>query len=126
MARVAGEGKEEFALTPAGFEVLLALVDRDRHGYGIMKEIRRQGADPVGPGSLYGILGRLESAGLVEESKEERPDPELDDERRRYFRITEGGKKLLAQETRKLEETIGRARAKGLTPQAAPGPEKRP
>lgn len=115
---MARKGQREFTLTPAGFEVLLALSDRDRHGYGIMKEIRRQsgGTVRVGPGSLYGILERLSVAGLVEEV-EERPDPELDDERRRYFRLTNKGSKVATEETRKLEEKLGRARNKGVTGQ---------
>ncbi len=118
---MASKGQKEFALTPAGFEVLLAPVDGDRHGYGIRKEIRRRRSDAVGPGSLYGILGRFVAAGLVEEAPG-RPDPELDDERRRYPKPTDRGKKLVGEEARKLEKKVGRAHDKG--PPHRTGPEK--
>src|SRR5665811_2047793 len=76
---------ELLPLTPPVFHILLALSDEDRHGYGIMQDVARQtdGALQLGPGTLYGCLKRMLAAGLVEESGE-RPDPALDDERRRY------------------------------------------
>jgi len=77
-------------LTPAVLHVLLALADDERHGYGIMKEVEALtgGETRLGPGTLYGSIKRMLADGLIEES-EERPDPELDDGRRRYYRMTE-------------------------------------
>src|ERR1044071_7873781 len=77
-------------LTPPVFHILLALADEERHGYGIMQDVAWQTNDTLqlGPGTLYGCLKRMLAAGLVEES-DERPDPALDDERRRYYRMTE-------------------------------------
>jgi DNA-binding PadR family transcriptional regulator len=76
-------------LTPAVFHILLALADKERHGYGIMKEVaaRTDGKVILGPGTLYGTISRLLEAGLIKES-EERSDPQLNDERRRFYRIT--------------------------------------
>jgi DNA-binding PadR family transcriptional regulator len=77
-------------LTPAVLHVLLALADDERHGYEIMKEVEALtgGETRLGPGTLYGSIKRMLADGLIEES-EERPDPELDDGRRRYYRMTE-------------------------------------
>ena len=76
-------------LTPAVFHVLLALADGERHGYAIMQEVAENtgGQIKMGPGTLYGTIKRLLAARMIEES-DERPDPELDDERRRYYRLT--------------------------------------
>jgi len=73
-------------LTPPVFHILLALVDEARHGYGIMLKVARQtdNAHNLGPGTLFGCLKRMLAAGLVEES-DERPDPTVDDQRRRYY-----------------------------------------
>src|SRR5579859_4807750 len=80
-------------LTPAVFHILLALADRERHGYGIMQEVTEstQGQVQMGPGTLYGTIKRMIASDLIEES-DERPDPELDDERRRYYRLTTFGR----------------------------------
>src|SRR5712691_7353184 len=82
-------------LTPAVFHILLALVDRELHGYGIMQEVSANTAGHVrmGPGTLYGTIKRMIAAGFIEES-DERPDPELDDERRRYYRLTALGRQV--------------------------------
>src|SRR6478609_2933044 len=87
-------------LTPAIAHILLALADEDRHGYAIMQEVERitGGAVRMGPGTLYGTLKRMLASGLVEET-EARPDPTLDDERRRYYRATELGRAVLTAET---------------------------
>ena len=100
-------------LTPAIHHILLALVDQERHGYAIMLEVVRltNGATRMGPGTLYGTLKRMVSAGLVEEA-EERPDPELDDERRRYYRITTLGLRVLQAETARVSVLLDAARAK--------------
>ena len=76
-------------LTPAVLHILLALSTRERHGYGIMKQVDAdsQGKVNMGPGTLYGSLGRMIEAGLIRES-DKKIDPEMDDERRVYYRIT--------------------------------------
>jgi DNA-binding PadR family transcriptional regulator len=104
-------------LTPATFQILMALVDGERHGYAIMREAaeRSEGAVRLGPGTLYGSLKRLLEAGLVEESGE-RTDPEIGggDERRRYYRITERGMSVARAEARRLEVLVRAARQKKL------------
>ena len=104
---------EFLPLTPAIHHILLALVDEERHGYGIMLEVSRltDGATRMGPGTLYGTLKRLLGSGLIEEA-DERPDPELDDERRRYYRITAVGREVLRAETSRLSLLVSAARAK--------------
>lgn len=100
-------------LTPASAHILLALADQDRHGYAIMQEAERitGGAARMGPGTLYGTIKRMMAAGLVEEA-DERPDPALDDERRRYYRATELGRAVLAAETARMSALISAAHAK--------------
>lgn len=100
-------------LTPAMFHILLALADQERHGYGIMQEVARMTRQRIqmGPGTLYGSIKRLLEAHLIEES-DERPVPELDDERRRYYRLTSLGRRVLAAEAQRLSELMDIARAK--------------
>jgi DNA-binding PadR family transcriptional regulator len=100
-------------LTPAVFHILLALADRERHGYGIMQEVsaRTEGKLVLGPGTLYGTISRMLQAGYIEESGE-RCDPQLNDERRRYYRITAKGRRAAATEAERLEELLRIARAK--------------
>src|SRR5947209_10126196 len=102
-------------LTPAVFHILLALSDEDRHGYGIMQDVAQQTDDALhlGPGTLYGCLKRMLAAGLVEES-DERPDPALDDERRRYYRMTGLGQLVVRAEAQRLANAVFAARAKRL------------
>ena len=97
------------------FQILLALADEERHGYAIMREVaeRTDGDVQIGPGTLYGSVKRMLAAGLIEES-DERPDPNLDDERRRYYRITALGRKTAVAEARRMERLVGIARAKRL------------
>src|SRR5437867_11844502 len=92
-------------LTPAVFHILVTLADGEAHGYAIMQEVNRRsgGIVRLGPGTLYGAISRLLAEGLIEES-EARPDPEMDDTRRRYYRLTKRGSEVLASETE-----IGRA-----------------
>src|SRR4249920_4258890 len=106
---------ELLPLTPPVFHILLALADEERHGYGIMQDVARQTnyALQLGPGTLYGCLKRMLSARLVEES-DERPDPELDDERRRYYRITTFGAGVLRAEADRLASAVSAARSKRL------------
>jgi DNA-binding PadR family transcriptional regulator len=106
-------------LTPAVLHILLALATRERHGYGIMKQVEAesQGKVKMGPGTLYGSLGRMMEAGLIRESGKKK-DPEMGDERRIYYRITDLGQKVLAAELQRYREVIAIAREKQLTPNA--------
>ncbi|HUF49059.1 MAG TPA: helix-turn-helix transcriptional regulator [Vicinamibacterales bacterium] len=105
------------ALSPAVFHVLVALAAGDKHGYAILKDIRRRsgGAVTLNVGTLYAVLKRLEQDGLIEES-DERPDPALDDERRRYYRITADGQATARAEVARLERAVAMARAVHLAP----------
>ena len=107
-------------LTPAVFHILLALADGERHGYAIMKEVAAQtgGAVRMGPGTLYGSIKRMLAAGLIAEA-DERPDPELDDERRRYYRLTGLGRRVAEAEAGRLAGLVRVARAKRLGPAEA-------
>ena len=98
---------ELLPLTPPVFHILLALAHEDRHGYGIMQDVAQQteGGLQLGPGTLYGCLKRMLAAGLVAEC-DERPDPKLDDERRRYYRMTPLGKKLVRAEAQRLAGAV--------------------
>ncbi|HET8840574.1 MAG TPA: PadR family transcriptional regulator [Ktedonobacteraceae bacterium] len=100
-------------LSPAVFHILLALADGEKHGYGIMKEItqRTDGSMRIGPGTLYGSIGRMMESGLIEASTN-RPDPELDDERRRYYRLTNFGLRVAEAESRRLAQLLRIAQAK--------------
>ena len=114
---------EEFLpLTPAMFHILLALADKERHGYHIMREVdeRTNGNVKLGPGTLYGSIKRMMADGLIEEL-EERPDPELDDERRRYYRLTDLGFRVASAEAQRLEQMVRSARAKKLLPRTKAG-----
>ena len=114
---------EEFLpLTPAMFHILLALADKERHGYHIMREVdeRTSGSVKLGPGTLYGSIKRMMADGLIEEL-EERPDPELDDERRRYYRLTDFGFRVATAEAQRLEQMVRSARAKKLLPRTKSG-----
>jgi DNA-binding PadR family transcriptional regulator len=109
-------------LTPPVFHILLALVDGERHGYGIMQDVAEQTSDALqlGPGTLYGCLKRMQAARLVEES-EERPDPQMDDQRRRYYRMTDLGRSVVRAEARRLAGAVLAARSKRLLDRSKPG-----
>lgn len=100
-------------LTPAVFHILLALADQERHGYGIMQEVLHNTNSQLtlGPGTLYGSIKRMMAANLIEESTE-RPNPSFDDERRRYYRLTRQGRKMLVAETQRLSNLVDVARRK--------------
>lgn len=104
-------------LTPAVFHILLALSEREQHGYRIMQTVHQNsdGQFHMGPGTLYGSIRRMIDDGLIEES-DERPDLEIDDERRRYYRITELGKKVFRVETGRLEGLVRKAKTVNLNP----------
>lgn len=97
-------------LPNATFHILLALGSGELHGYAIMAEIDRlsDGGIRLGPGTLYGAIKRLLADGLIVES-DERPDPELDDERRRYYRVTANGERVRAAEVDRLKALLSRA-----------------
>jgi DNA-binding PadR family transcriptional regulator len=94
-------------LTPAVLHILLALSTKERHGYGIMKQVEAdsQGKVKMGPGTLYGSIGRMIDAGFICES-DKKIDPELDDERRIYYKITALGQKALAAELERYREVV--------------------
>ena len=104
-------------LTPAEFEVLLALADGEKHGYAILKAIAREGASGIalGPATLYTIVRRFVDGGLIAES-DRRPDPALDDERRRYYRLTDAGRAVARAEVDRLESAVAAARERRLVP----------
>ena len=100
-------------LKPHWFHVLLSLADQEQHGYGIMQEVLRRtdGKVRLWPATLYGTLKRLIDEELIAES-EERPAPELDDARRRYYQLTRFGRRVLAAESERLEDLVRVIRAK--------------
>src|SRR5215213_6355397 len=100
-------------LTPAVLHILLALSTGERHGYGIMKQVEldSQGKVKMGPGTLYGSLGRMIDAGLIRES-DKKVDPQMDDERRVYYAITAVGRKALAAELQRYDEVVALAKRK--------------
>jgi DNA-binding PadR family transcriptional regulator len=119
MREKAQEPEAMLPLTPAVFHILLALADGEKHGYGIMKEVsqRTGGSMRMGPGTLYGSIRRMLASGLIE-ATDERPDPEIDDERRRYYRLTEFGLRVAQAESRRLDQLLQVARTKHvLAPQ---------
>jgi DNA-binding PadR family transcriptional regulator len=102
-------------LTAAVYHILLALADGEKHGYAIMKDVETQtgGRICMGPGTLYGSIKRMLAGNLIEETAE-RPDPDLDDERRRYYRLTGLGRKVAAAESERLAQAVGVAKQKHL------------
>jgi DNA-binding PadR family transcriptional regulator len=102
-------------LTPVAFEIMLALADGEQHGYSVMREVERRsgGAVTLHPGTLYRALARLLESGLIAEL-EERPDPRNDDERRRYYQLTERGIAVARAEALRLESQLSAARARRL------------
>jgi|ERR1022692_887937 DNA-binding PadR family transcriptional regulator len=102
-------------LTPAVFHILLALAGGERHGYAIMQEVEAEtgGKFTMGPGTLYGTLKRMLEAGLVAECGD-KPDPKLNEERRRYYRITAGGRRAAKAEAKRLDSLVRSARLKSL------------
>jgi len=98
-------------LPPAVFHLLLALREGEQHGYALMHRVEdlTDGTVRMGPGTLYGAIKRMLADGLIEES-DERPDPALDDQRRRYYRITAAGERACAAEVDRLETLLRNAR----------------
>ena len=113
--------EEHLPLTPGVLDIAVALGPEEMHGYAIMQEVRRRtnGERRLAPGTLYRSLKQMQERGLVAES-EERPDPELDDERRRYYRLTDLGRRVAVAEVERLEGVVRAARWKGLAPGTRP------
>lgn len=107
--------EEMLPLTPAVFHILLALADGEKHGYSIMQEVARitNGTVQMGPGTLYGTIKRMLEAHLIAES-DERPDPEMDDERRRYYRLTAFGERVTRAELDRVARLLHVAQSKRL------------
>ncbi|HEX5398845.1 MAG TPA: PadR family transcriptional regulator [Verrucomicrobiae bacterium] len=120
MTKLRNEPGNHSPLTPAVFHVLLALSGGERHGYAIMQEVAEStgGQIKMGPGTLYGTLKRLLEAELIEES-DDRPDPQLDDERRRYYRLTGAGELAVRTEARRYASLVAIAREKKLIGRSA-------
>ena len=106
-------------LPPVTFHILMALADGDRHGYAIIQDVeaRTDGDLRLGAGTLYRSIHRMLEQGLIVESSR-RPAPALDDERRRYYRLTPFGTAVARAETRRRAQLLRLARARGLTPEA--------
>lgn len=104
-------------LPEATFHILLALADEDRHGYGVIQEVaaRTDGALKLSAGTLYRSIQRMLEQGLIVETRD-RPAPEFDDERRRYYRITAFGAEVARAEARRLTQLVKLARATGFAP----------
>ncbi len=109
-------------LPVAQLHILLALATGDKHGYAIMREVEvlTAGSVTMGPGTLYGTIKKMLKSGTVEES-EERPDPALDDQRRRYYRITGMGRRVLDAEVDRMEQLTRTARYMRAAPVRGPG-----
>jgi len=106
-------------LTPAVLHILLALSTEERHGYGIMNQVERESGGKVkmGPGTLYGSIGRMTAAGLIQES-DKRVDPSMDDERRIYYTLTGLGQTALSAELDRYREVVAVATEKRISPNA--------
>ena len=104
-------------LPTAVFHILVALADRDRHGYSIMQDVsaRTDRKVRLSAGTLYSAVARMLEQGLIEELRES-PDPENSDERRRHYRVTRLGREVALAEARRLQDMLSQARATGLIP----------
>ena len=104
-----------FSLTPAIFHILLVLADGERHGYAIMQAVAHEtnGAVRLGPGTLYRSIAVMLAQNLIAET-DTRPDPALDDERRRYYRLTDVGRRTVQAEVERLSHLVQLAEAKSL------------
>jgi DNA-binding PadR family transcriptional regulator len=104
-------------LPPATFHILLAVADEDRHGYAIIQDVAARTGNELklSAGTLYRSVQRMLEQGLIAEPRE-RPEPDLDDERRRYYRITGLGRKVAEAEARRLSQLVRMARQRGFAP----------
>jgi len=115
MRQTGDEIDKRLPLSPAAFCILLALKDGEKHGYAILREVSAQsnGGVKLLPGTLYNLLKRMLDDGWIEEL-DERPDPVLDDERRRYYRLSGLGEKVAGREAARLASLVSAARRHGL------------
>ena len=122
MTEAEKEPRDLLPLPPAQLHILLALADGEKHGYAVMSEVEQMtdGEVSMGPGTLYGAIKRMLNADLIEES-DDRPDPELDDERRRYYRVSGFGARVLTAELARLEQLVRAAEAKKVAVRLQPG-----
>jgi|SRR5438874_1500698 len=120
MSQIAAAAQGFLPLQPATFHILVALADEDRHGYAIIQDIaaRTGGAIRLSAGTLYRSIQRMLEDGLIVEPRE-RPGPDEDDERRRYYRISALGTAVARAEARRLADLVKMARARGLAPERA-------
>lgn len=109
------EPEDFLPLSPSQFYILLALAERDLHGYGIMQDVSKRtgGAVRIGPGTLYSAIDRLLERGWIQET-DAPAAAASDDERRRYYRLTPFGLRVAQAEARRMEQTVLDARARGL------------
>lgn len=107
--------EKHLPLTPAVFHILMALSDGEKHGYAIMRVVKETsgGRMVLGPGTLYGAIKRLQRESLITES-DYRPDPVIDDARRRYYELTDFGRRILIAESERLADLVTYARQKDL------------
>ena len=115
MSTVMQDPETFLPLSPAVFNILLALADGEKHGYAIMLEVEgnTEGQVKMGPGTLYGSIKRMLSSGLIQES-DERPDPEIDDQRRRYYGLTGLGFRVLRAESQRLVSQVAVVQMKNV------------
>jgi DNA-binding PadR family transcriptional regulator len=113
----ADEADAFLPLPTAVFHILVALADKDRHGYSIMQDVatRTDGKVRLSAGTLYSAVARMLEQGLIEELREN-PDPDNDDERRRHYTVTRLGRDVALAEARRLQDMLSQARATGLIP----------
>jgi len=121
MNQAANTSEPVAPLTPAMFQILLALADGEKHGYAILKEVEAHtgGEVRLSTGTLYGIIKRLLGDGLITECRD-RPPADEDDQRRRYYRLTPSGREVAVAEAERMERLIARARDKRLIKQFKP------
>lgn len=125
MTELERDPESQLPLSSAVFHILMALADDERHGYGIMQEVeaRTEGRVHLAPGTLYGAIKRLLEKGLIEET-DEREDPDLGDERRRYYRLTNFGQRVLSAEAARLASLVRQAQGKKLLPGLSQNPAR--
>jgi len=113
MSQTRKRPEDMLPLTPAVFHILLALADGEKHGYAIMQEVEiiSEGTVNMGPGTLYGSIKRMLKAGLIEET-DDRPDPEMDHQQRRYYKLSDFGERVLKAESFRLEAVVRAIRSK--------------
>jgi len=115
MSQTEKRPEDMLPLTPAVFHILLALADGEKHGYAIMQEVEviSGGTVNMGPGTLYGSIKRMLKAGLIEET-DDRPDPKIDHQQRRYYQLTDFGERVLKAESFRLEFVMRAIRNKKI------------